>query len=146
MIANEIVCIIMFFGVCGILMAGLPVAFSLAGTALIFAGISFLVADFDLAFMGILPNRIYGNAMTSEILIAVPLFVFMGVMLERSKVAEELLDTMGMLFGALRGGVGISVCVVGALLAASTGIVGATVVTMGLLSLPTMLRLSLIHI
>ena len=140
MIANEIVCIIMFVGVCGFLMAGFPVAFSLAGTALIFAGISFLVADFDLAFMGILPNRIYGNAMTSEILIAVPLFVFMGVMLERSKVAEELLDTMGMLFGALRGGLGISVCVVGALLAASTGIVGATVVTMGLLSLPTMLR------
>ena len=121
-------------------MAGFPVAFSLAGTALIFAGISFLVADFDLAFMGILPNRIYGNAMTSEILMAVPLFVFMGVMLERSKVAEELLDTMGMLFGSLRGGLGISVCVVGALLAASTGIVGATVVTMGLLSLPTMLR------
>ena len=140
MTANEIVCIVMFFGVCGFLMAGFPVAFSLAGTALIFAGISFLVADFDLAFMGILPNRIYGNAMTSEILIAVPLFVFMGVMLERSKVAEELLDTMGMLFGSLRGGLGISVCVVGALLAASTGIVGATVVTMGLLSLPTMLR------
>ena len=87
-------------------MAGFPVAFSLAGTALIFAGISFLVADFDLAFMGILPNRIYGNAMTSEILMAVPLFVFMGVMLERSKVAEELLDTMGMLFGSLRGGLG----------------------------------------
>ena len=140
MTANEIVCIVMFFGVCGFLMAGFPVAFSLAGTALIFAGISFLVADFDLAFMGILPNRIYGNAMTSEILMAVPLFVFMGVMLERSKVAEELLDTMGMLFGSLRGGLGISVCVVGALLAASTGIVGATVVTMGLLSLPTMLR------
>jgi len=140
MTGGEILVIIMFFGVCGLLMAGFPVAFSLAGTALMFAGISYLLGLFDLAFLGILPNRIYGNAMTSEILIAVPLFVFMGVMLERSKVAEELLDTMGMLFGALRGGLGISVCVVGALLAASTGIVGATVVTMGLLSLPTMLR------
>ncbi len=140
MSVSEIFVILMFFGVCGFLMAGFPVAFSLAGTALIFAGISFAAGAFDLAFMGILPNRIYGNAMTSEILIAVPLFVFMGVMLERSKVAEELLDTMGMLFGSLRGGLGIAVCVVGALLAASTGIVGATVVTMGLLSLPTMLR------
>ena len=138
--ASEIFVILMFFGVCGFLMVGFPVAFSLAGTALIFAGGSYLFGVFDLAFLGILPNRIYGNAMTSEILIAVPLFVFMGVMLERSKVAEELLDTMAMLFGSLRGGLGISVCVVGALLAASTGIVGATVVTMGLLALPTMLR------
>ncbi|KKJ75121.1 tripartite transporter, partial [Kiloniella litopenaei] len=94
----------------------------------------------DLSFFGALPSRIYGNAMTNEILIAVPLFVFMGVMLEKSKVAEELLDTMGQLFGSVRGGLGISVTIVGALLAASTGIVGATVVTMGLLSLPTMLR------
>ncbi len=78
--------------------------------------------------------------MTNEVLIAVPLFVFMGVMLERSKVAEDLLENMAMAFGSLPGGLGISVCVVGALLAASTGIVGATVVTMGLLSLPTMLR------
>jgi tripartite ATP-independent transporter DctM subunit len=140
MTTSEIFVIAMFFGVCGLLMTGFPVAFALAGTAIIFASVSYLFGVFDLAFLGILPNRIYGNAMTSEILIAVPLFVFMGVMLERSKVAEELLDTMGMLFGSLRGGLGISVCVVGALLAASTGIVGATVVTMGLLSLPTMLR------
>jgi TRAP-type mannitol/chloroaromatic compound transport system permease large subunit len=140
MIVSEVFVILMFFGVCGLLMIGFPVAFSLAGTALIFASVSYLFGVFDLAFMGILPNRIFGNAMTSEILIAVPLFVFMGVMLERSKVAEELLDTMAMLFGSLRGGLGISVCVVGALLAASTGIVGATVVTMGLLALPTMLR------
>ncbi len=140
MMVNEIFVILMFVGVCGMLMGGFPVAVSLAGTALIFAGVSYQFGVFDLAFLGILPNRIYGNAMTSEILIAVPFFVFMGVMLERSKVAEELLETMAMLFGSLRGGLGISVCVVGALLAASTGIVGATVVTMGLLSLPTMLR------
>ncbi len=140
MTGNEVLVLIMFVGVCGMLMAGFPVAFSLAGAALIFSGISWMLGLFDSAFLGIFPNRIYGNAMISEVLLAVPLFVFMGVMLERSKVAEELLDTMGMLFGSLRGGLGIAVCVVGALLAASTGIVGATVVTMGLLSLPTMLR------
>ncbi|MGY9054056.1 MAG: TRAP transporter large permease, partial [Alphaproteobacteria bacterium] len=93
----------------------------------------------DLSFFGFIPNRIFG-VMTNEVLLAVPLFVFMGVMLERSKVADDLLNTMGGLFGTMRGGLGISVCIVGALLAASTGIVGATVVTMGLLSLPTMLR------
>ncbi len=140
MTTNEILVCFMFVGVCGMLMGGFPVAFSLAGVALIFAGISALFGVFEPAFLGIFPNRVFGNAMTSEILVAVPLFVFMGVMLERSKVAEELLDTMGMLFGSIRGGLGISVCVVGALLAASTGIVGATVVTMGLLSLPTMMR------
>jgi tripartite ATP-independent transporter DctM subunit len=140
MTGNEILVLVMFAGVCGMLMAGFPVAFSLAGSALIFSGISWSLGLFDAAFLGIFPNRIYGNAMISEVLLAVPLFVFMGVMLERSKVAEELLETMGMLFGSLPGGLGIAVCVVGALLAASTGIVGATVVTMGLLSLPTMLR------
>nr|WP_254055061.1 TRAP transporter large permease subunit [Kiloniella sp. EL199] len=121
-------------------MAGFPVAFTLAGVAIAFALIGYATGVFDLSFFGALPSRIYGNAMTNEILIAVPLFVFMGVMLEKSKVAEELLDTMGQLFGSVRGGLGISVTIVGALLAASTGIVGATVVTMGLLSLPTMLR------
>ena len=92
-----------------------------------------------MAFIQALPNRIYG-IMTNDLLIAVPLFVFMGVMLERSKIAEELLDTMAHLLGSVKGGLGISVTIVGALLAASTGIVGATVVTMGLLSLPTMLK------
>ncbi len=140
MMINEMLVIGMFIGVCVMLMGGFPVAFSLAGVALIFSAISYAFGTFDLAFLGIFPNRVYGNAMVSEVLIAVPLFVFMGVMLERSKVAEELLDTMGMLFGSVRGGLGVSVCIVGALLAASTGIVGATVVTMGLLSLPTMLR------
>jgi TRAP-type mannitol/chloroaromatic compound transport system permease large subunit len=131
--------LLMFVALCGLILLGFPVAFTLAGTALLFAGIGWGLGVFDPSFFGFFPNRIYG-VMTNEVLIAVPLFVFMGVMLERSKVAEELLDTMGQLFGKLRGGLGISVSVVGALLAASTGIVGATVVTMGLLSLPTMLR------
>jgi tripartite ATP-independent transporter DctM subunit len=129
----------MFIALCGFILLGFPVSFTLAGTALIFALIGLSFGIFDPDFLGVFPNRIYG-VMTNEVLIAVPLFVFMGVMLERSKVAEELLDTMGQLFGTLRGGLGIAVCVVGALLAASTGIVGATVVTMGLISLPTMLR------
>ena len=137
---NEILDVLMFVTVCFFLLSGFPVAFTLAGTGLIFAGIAGLFGIFDFSFFGALPSRIFGNSMTNEVLIAVPLFVFMGVMLERSKVAEELLDTMGMLFGSMRGGLGISVSVVGALMAASTGIVGATVVTMGLLSLPTMLR------
>ena len=132
--------LLMFAAACFFLMAGFPVAFTLAGVAIAFALIGYATGVFDLSFFGALPSRIYGNAMTNEILIAVPLFVFMGVMLEKSKVAEELLDTMGQLFGSVRGGLGISVTIVGALLAASTGIVGATVVTMGLLSLPTMLR------
>src|SRR5690606_19775640 len=103
------------------------------------AGLGWLFGTFDFAlFMGI-PSRYFG-VMVNEVLVAVPLFVFMGVMLERSKIATELLETMGQLFGPLRGGLGISVVAVGALLAASTGIVGATVVTMGLLSRPAMLR------
>ncbi|MDP6344625.1 MAG: TRAP transporter large permease subunit, partial [Alphaproteobacteria bacterium] len=118
MTGGEVFVVIMFFGVCILLMTGFPVAFALAGTALLVAGASYMFGIFDLAFIGIFPNRIFGNAMISEVLLAVPLFVFMGVMLERSKVAEELLDTMGMLFGSLRGGLGISVSVVGALLAA----------------------------
>ena len=131
---------IAMFGVAVVLLlTGFPVAFTLAGTGLIFAGLGVLYGVFDFAFVQALAQRIYGT-MTNEVLIAVPLFVFMGVLLERSRVAEELLESMGQLFGPMRGGVGIAVCIVGALLAASTGIVGATVVTMGLLSLPTMLR------
>ena len=131
--------LLMFLALCVFILLGFPVSFTLAGTAVIFALIGLATGTFDTSYFGFFPNRIYG-VMTNEVLVAVPLFVFMGVMLERSKVAEELLDTMGQLFGTLRGGLGISVSVVGALLAASTGIVGATVVTMGLLSLPTMLR------
>ena len=140
MTIQEVLVGAMFLSTIGFLMAGFPVAFTLSGAAIIWSVIALGLGVFDPSFFGALPSRIFGNAMTNEILIAVPLFVFMGVMLERSKVAEELLDTMGQLFGAMRGGLGVSVTVVGALLAASTGIVGATVVTMGLLSLPTMLR------
>jgi tripartite ATP-independent transporter DctM subunit len=135
----ELIPLLLFITACLVLMAGYPVAFSLAGTALAFAWIGQLTGSFDTAFLEALPNRLYG-IMTNVTLIAVPLFVFMGVMLERSRVAENLLDTMAELFGRLRGGLGYSVTLVGMLLAASTGIVGATVVTMGLLSLPSMLR------
>lgn len=136
---NEWMALLMFVAVCLVLMAGFPVAFSLAGTAIAFSGIGLLTGTFDMNDFGFLPGRLFG-IMVNETLVAVPLFVFMGVMLERSRVAENLLDTMALLFGPLRGGLGISVAVVGMLLAASTGIVGATVVTMGLLSLPTMLK------
>lgn len=135
----EVLPLLLFLAVCLVLLLGYPVAFSLGGTALAFAWLGSLSGTFDGAFLEALPNRLYG-IMTNETLIAVPLFVFMGVMLERSRVAENLLDTMAALFGPLRGGLGVSVTLVGMLLAASTGIVGATVVTMGLLSLPTMLR------
>ena len=131
--------LILFAVVALVLMLGYPVAFTLGGVSLLFAFVGEHFDVFDDAFLEALPNRLYG-IMTNETLIAVPLFVFMGVMLERSKVAEELLDTMAALFGRLWGGLGISVTLVGMLLAASTGIVGATVVTMGLLSLPTMIK------
>ncbi|TCK16944.1 tripartite ATP-independent transporter DctM subunit [Thiogranum longum] len=121
------------------LLIGYPVAFTLAGTALIFALAGQWAGSFDPVFLQALPSRIYG-IMINPTLMAVPLFVFMGVMLERSRIAEDLLESMSGLFGNLRGGLGFSVMLVGMLLAASTGIVGATVVTMGLLSLPTMLR------
>ncbi len=131
--------IAMILALCGFLLLGFPVAFTLSGVALLFAFLGASLDLFEMAFVAALPNRIYG-VMTNDLLIAVPLFVFMGVMLERSKSAEELLDTMGLLLGRVRGGLGIAVTAVGALLAASTGIVGATVVTMGLLALPTMLK------
>ena len=129
----------MFATVVLMLLAGFPVAFSLGGTALIFALGGVIGGGFEQAFLSGLPSRIFG-IMTNETLIAVPLFVFMGITLERARIAEELLETLSALFGGLRGGLGISVTIVGMLLAASTGIVGATVVTMGLLSLPTMLK------
>ncbi|MXX23576.1 MAG: TRAP transporter large permease subunit [Rhodospirillales bacterium] len=121
------------------LLAGFPVAFTLSVVALLAAALGAAGGMFDFSFVAAFPNRIYG-IMTNDLLIAVPLFVFMGVMLERSRIAEELLTTMGLLLGGMRAGLGIAVTCVGALLAASTGIVGATVVTMGLLSLPTMLK------
>lgn len=136
---GEILAGLMFVGVVGVLMLGFPVAFSLAGTALIFGLVGWWLGVYDPSNFGSLAGR-YIGLMTNEVLVAVPLFVFMGVMLERSGIAEQLLLTMGKLFGNLRGGLGLSVILVGALLAASTGVVGATVVTMGLISLPAMLR------
>jgi len=135
----ELIPLIMFLAVCLVLVMGYPVAFSLAGTALIFALLGTVAGVFDLAFLQALPNRLFG-IIENTTLIAVPLFVFMGIMLEKSRLAEDLLSSMADLFGRFRSGLGISVVIVGALLAASTGIVGATVVTMGLMSLPTMLR------
>ncbi|GGD22365.1 TRAP transporter large permease [Sinisalibacter lacisalsi] len=136
---GEILAGLMFLGVIGMLMLGFPVAFTLAGTSLIFAMVGLGFGVFDPSNFGALANR-YIGFMTNEVLVAVPLFIFMGVMLERSRIAEQLLMTMGKLFGKVRGGLGFSVIIVGALLAASTGVVGATVVTMGLISLPAMMR------
>ena len=138
-LSAEIMVLLMFLSAIGFLIMGYPVAFTLAGTGLVFALLGSLMGVFDISILTAFPQRIFA-IMSSEVLVAVPLFVFMGVMLERSKVAEELLDNMGRAFGSKPGGLAYSVTVVGALLAASTGIVGATVVTMGLLSLPTMLR------
>jgi tripartite ATP-independent transporter DctM subunit len=135
----EMMPFIMFIVVCGVLMLGYPVAFTLSGVALMFALVGTITDQFDGAFLEALPNRLFG-IMGNQILIAVPLFVFMGVMLEKSRIAENLLNTMGQLFGSLRGGLALSVIIVGTLLAASTGIIGATVVTMGLITLPTMLK------
>ena len=135
----EWVALLLFASVIVLLLAGFPVAFSLGGTAMLFALFGVLGGGFESAFLSGIPSRLFG-IMTNETLIAVPLFVFMGVTLERARIAEDLLDTLSALFGSLRGGLGISVTLVGMLLAASTGIVGATVVTMGLLSLPTMLK------
>ncbi|NOZ43194.1 MAG: TRAP transporter large permease subunit, partial [Alphaproteobacteria bacterium] len=139
MALNIILDLCMFLAVVILLMAGFPVAFTLGGTAILFVGIGIYFDQIDSSFIGLIPERIFG-IMTNEVLLAVPLFIFMGVMLERSKIAEDLLDSMARLMGKVPGGLGISVTLVGALLAASTGIVGATVVTMGLLSLPTMLK------
>ena len=120
-------------------MMGYPVALTLSGVSILFAGLGVLSGNFDAAYISLIPNRIYG-VLVNQNLFAVPLFVFMGSMLEKSRIAEDLLKNMALVFGRFPGGLGISVIVVGMLLAASTGIVGATVVTMGILSLPTMLN------
>jgi tripartite ATP-independent transporter DctM subunit len=135
----DILAVALIVTVCVLLLAGYPVALTLAGTSLIFAAAGAAAGVLPLALLGALPERIFG-VMTNEVLLAIPLFIFMGVMLERSQVAEELLAAMGRLFGRLPGGLGIAVIVVGVLLAAAKGIVGATAVTMGLIALPTMLR------
>jgi tripartite ATP-independent transporter DctM subunit len=131
--------LLLFLLVVAALLAGYPVAFTLAGVSLMFASLAALLGAFDMGYLEALPNRVFGS-MNNETLIAVPLFIFMGLVLEKARIADDLLETLGMLFGRVRGGLAVSVVVVGALLAASTGIVGATVVTMGLLSLPVMLR------
>ncbi len=135
----ETLAILMVVAVCGFLFFGYPVALTLGGVSLAFAALGHITGAMSFSFIGALPQRVYG-VMTNEVLLAIPLFIFMGVMLERSRIAEELLETMGRLFGSLRGGLGISVAIVGTLLAAAKGVVGATTVTMGLIVLPTMLR------
>ena len=135
----EYASVIMFLSVFVLLLAGYPVAITLGGTALVAAGIGILTGTFDAAFLLATPNRLFG-IMGNQTLIAVPLFVLMGVILEKSKIAERLLNAMSGLFGQFPGGLGIAVTLVGMMMAASTGIVGATVVTMGLMSLPSMLK------
>jgi len=135
----ETLAVLMVAGVIAALMAGYPVALTLAGVSLAFAVLGDALGVMTFGILGALPQRIFG-IMTNEVLLAIPMFIFMGVMLERSRVAEELLETMGRLFGTLRGGLGFSVVIVGTLLAAAKGVVGATTVTMGLIMLPAMLR------
>ncbi len=136
---GDILSILLFLSVLGTLLIGYPIAITLAGTSLIFAFIGNQLGTFDYAILNGLPLRYLGT-MTNDVLVAVPLFIFMGLVLEKSGLAEALLTTMGQLFGPIRGGLAFSVIIVGALLAASTGVVGATVITMGLISLPAMLR------
>jgi len=135
----EILAVVMVAAVCVLLFAGYPVALTLGGVSLAFAAIGHALGAMNFTLLAALPQRVFG-VMTNDVLLAIPLFVFMGVMLERSRIAEELLETMGRLFGTLRGGLGISVTIVGTLLAAAKGVVGATAVTMGLITLPAMLR------
>jgi tripartite ATP-independent transporter DctM subunit len=135
----ELIAIMMVVAVVAALMAGYPVALTLAGVSLGFAIFGHVIGAMHFAILGALPQRIFG-VMTNDVLLAIPMFIFMGVMLERSRIAEDLLERMGRLFGTLRGGLGYSVVLVGALLAASTGMVGATTVTIGLIMLPAMLR------
>src|SRR4051812_31721060 len=135
----EFLAVLMVVAVCGLLMAGYPVALTLGGGSLAFAALGHLTGTMDIGLLYALPQRIFG-VMTNTVLLAIPLFIFMGVMLERSRIAEDLLETMGRLFGAVPGGLGISVVLVGVLLAAAKGVVGATVVTIALITLPTMLR------
>ncbi|WP_027881307.1 TRAP transporter large permease [Meiothermus rufus] len=129
----------MFLGALVFIFTGYPVAFALGGVALFFGAIGIAIGEFDLRFVGSLPQRIFG-IMSNYTLLAIPYFIFLGLILEKSKLAEQLLDTVGQLFGPVRGGVAIAVVLVGTLLAATTGVVAATVVAMGLISLPIMLR------
>lgn len=136
---TEYLDLIMFAALMAVILMGFPVAFGIAGTAILFAYLGWLLGVMDVTLLGALGQRVFG-LISNQVLIAIPLFVLMGAILEKSRIAEDLLDTMGRLFGQLKGGLGISVVLVGALLAASTGIVGATVVAMGMIALPAMLR------
>ncbi len=129
----------MFLLVLLMIFTGYPVAFALGGTALIVAGVASLTGSFDLVLLYALPERTFGT-MSNQVLLAVPFFIFMGTVLEKSKLAEQLLETIAVLFGGFRGGLAIGVIFVGALMAAATGVVGASVTAMGLISLPVMLR------
>ena len=131
--------LIMFGALMSAILSGFPVSFSIAGVAVAFAYLGWIFGEMNVSLLGALGQRVFG-LIGNTVLIAIPVFVLMGAILEKSKIAEELLDTMGRSFGRLRGGLGLSVVLVGALLAASTGIVGATVVAMGMIALPTMLR------
>ncbi|NBR90068.1 MAG: TRAP transporter large permease subunit, partial [Rhodobacteraceae bacterium] len=131
--------LIMFGALMVAILSGFPVSFAIAGVAVAFAYLGWTLGVMDVSLLGALGQRAFG-LITNTTLIAIPVFVLMGAILEKSRIAEDLLDTMGRSFGQLRGGLGISVVLVGALLAASTGIVGATVVAMGMIALPAMLR------
>ncbi len=136
---SEYLDLIMFGALMGAILMGFPVSFSIAGVAVVFAYFGWMLGVMDITLLGAMSQRVFG-LLSNQVLIAIPLFVLMGAVLEKSRIAEDLLDTMGRLFGQLKGGLGVSVVLVGALLAASTGIVGATVVAMGMIALPTMLR------
>jgi TRAP-type mannitol/chloroaromatic compound transport system permease large subunit len=131
--------IMMFVAALALIFTGYPVAFALGGVAILFGIVGLSLDLFDFAYLGLFPSRLFG-IMSNYILLAIPFFIFMGLILERSKLAEALLQTMGVLFGGFRGGLAISVIFVGTLLAATTGVVAATVIAMGLISLPIMLR------
>lgn len=130
---------LMFLGLVAFLLLGYPVAFALAANGLLFAGIGIAAGHFDLSLLQALPERVYG-IVANPTLLAIPFFAFMGLILERSGMAEDLLDTIGQLFGSVRGGLAYAVILVGGLLAATTGVVAATVIAMGLISMPVMLR------
>ena len=138
-VSQEFFALILFVFLAIFLLSGYPVALTLSGTAIIVGLIGYLLDIFPLVLLSVLPNRIFG-ILTNETLIAVPLFIFMGVMLEKSGIANQLLENMSRIWGEKRGGLVYSILIVGVLMAASTGIVGATVVTMGILSLPLMIK------
>ncbi len=135
---------LMFVGALILIFTGFPVAFALGGTAFIFAFIGVELGMFDWPLLMALPDRTFG-IMSNFVLLAVPFFIFMGTMLEKSRLAEDLLTTIGQVFGPMRGGLALAVVFVGGLLAAATGVVGASVVAMGLISLPVMLRYGYSH-